>query len=363
MKLLEYEAKQLLKEHGAPLPVSRLLISEGSLTDTLQLPVVLKSQVPIGGRGKAGGIRTAQTEREVQQLFNELLQREIYGFIPTAILAEEALEIKRELYLALTIDSSAHVMTLVASKEGGIDIEANSQGDQSSLLKLPLTAQPTSQQIEQLRNHLELPETLRESLEQVIASLWMTFTIEDALLVEINPLVLTKNLQLVCADAKIELDPAAAFRHSARGFEDKQQSHQFVVLDQQGRIGAMANGAGLAMATVDAIAATSERPANFLDIGGGTNVEGMINALGEIAKLPKVEAIVINIFAGITRCDEVAQAVIGAREHVEQLPPLFIRLAGTNEAEGKRILQDARIAVLPSLDDCIKAAVEEVQNV
>lgn len=361
MKLLEYEAKELLKTTGAAVPESQIFTIGNDLTK-LPLPVVLKVQIPIGGRGKAGGIKVAKTLDELSQITTELLNNPIKGYQATTLLAEEVISIKKELYLSLLIDRSLQSIVLLAHKDGGIDIEAATEQDSNSLLRIPLDSSPDSAVISQLLTLYSLDESMREPLEQIVDSLWRAFTKNDALLLEINPLVVDENDRLLCADAKMELDDSAAFRHDNWQFETPMTSSQFVTLNDNGNVACMANGAGLAMATVDAIAAAGAIPANFLDIGGGTNTEGMVKAFDRITAMKSVQAIIINVFAGITRCDEVAEAIVIAKDRFAHLPPLFIRLAGTNEKQGKDILRSRDIATLDTLSDCVNSAIQEVSH-
>lgn len=355
MKLLEYEAKALLAQNGIPIPTAQLLTSAYEVK--LESPLVLKAQVPKGGRGKAGGIKLVKSHQELEQTATQLLAQPLLGYKVEKLLAEEALEINRELYLAVAIDRSKQSVMLLAHKAGGIDIEETAA--KSDMLKIPLHGEPSTEVADAVFEYFDLPTDLRQSIQELCKKLWQVCTDEDALLIEVNPLVLTRDKRLVCADAKIELDDSANFRHDWH-YELKPQSTQFVVLNELGNVGSMANGAGLAMATVDAIQASGASPANFLDVGGGTNAEGMVAAFLRISNLPNIKAIVINIFGGITRCDEVANAIIEARNSVANLPPLFIRLTGTNETEGQKILKRAGVPTLPDLRSCVDAAKEVV---
>ncbi len=358
MKLLEYEAKSLLARADIAVPEGAVVSSTHD-SNGLTVPVVLKSQVPTGGRGKAGGIQIVESAAALTKTVDDLLHKPIYGHTPTVLLAEQKLSIVRELYLAFVIDRTAQQIAILASAHGGIEVEENSQ----HITKIPITHLPEKHDIDQLVATYKLSGAQSRQLEKLVYQLWHVFRQQDALLLEINPLVVTQQGDIICADAKIELDDTAAFRHRDWHFQQPVQSSQFVVLDSSGTVACMANGAGLAMATVDAIKAAGATPANFLDIGGGTNTEGMVAAFRDIQALPKVKAIVVNVFAGITRCDEVAQAVIAAKSMMHSLPPLFIRLSGTNELVGKQLLHEHRIATLPSLQACVDQAVQEASHV
>lgn len=360
MKLLEYEGKKLLLRHGLPVPAGTAITKTSPVND-IQLPAVVKVQIPVGGRGKAGGIQKVNTLEELEVACKDLFSREIRGHRASTLLIEELLDVRDELYLSITIDRSLQQIVVLAHAQGGVEIE--NAADADSLLRLPLTDKPDAGVAGKVSAKLGLPNTQMNQLQTILQNLYDAFVVEDALLIEINPLVLTQG-ELVCADAKIELDDTAAFRHQGEwDFETKAVSGQFVVLSNDGNVASMANGAGLAMATMDAIKAAGAEPANFLDIGGGTNAAGMVRAFEQISNMPRVQSIVINVFAGITRCDEVAQAILAAREQLPNLPPLFIRLAGTNEHEGRRLLDEAGVAVLPSLEVCVTEAVKVVKHV
>lgn len=353
MKLLEYEAKKILADFSMPIPKG-VVINRTPITP----PVVLKSQVPIGGRGKAGGIKIAHTTEEVETLIPQLLALPIKGFTPTTLLAEELLDIDKELYLSLIINRQDETIELLAHKEGGVEIESH---DAKDFLRTPLTPHTIKQTAKVLAATYQLPSTTNQ-LEDLLIKLLACFIASDATLLEINPLVLTKQGKLVAGDAKITLDDSAAFRHPDWNFEDTNTEANFVTLDTEGAVATIANGAGLAMATVDAVADAGLTPANFLDIGGGANSKTVLHAFNRIMEFPRIEAIVINIFAGITRCDEVAKAIIEAQSHIENLPPLFIRLAGTNVEQAKSLLAKRDVPLLPTLEACIEAAKKEVTH-
>ncbi len=355
MKLLEFEAKSILKQFSIPVPASRVITKDSS--PALGFPCVLKSQVPVGGRGKAGGIKIVQSQLEADSLLPTLLNLDISGFKPKSLLAEELLEIQNEYYLSLVINKSTASIELVANTHGGVEVEENLEG---SYWKVAIGEGSSFDDIGQsLSDYLELPE-MTFVLQDMVENLYNCFTKNDALLLEINPLVLTKESMLVAGDCKMELDNAAAFRHTDWNFEDEPTSANFVTLNQDGSVATIANGAGLAMATVDAVVNAGLTPANFLDIGGGANKEGVLKVFDQIVAYPNIKAIVINIFAGITRCDEVARAIIAAKKDVKSLPPLFIRLNGTNSDEAVKLLERSSITTLPSLEACLVTLKKEI---
>jgi len=351
MKLLEYEAKAILSQSGIPVPTSTLI---RSVSDDVTLPTVLKSQVPIGGRGKAGGIKIVESKSELTEAIKQLLSLDIKGFTPGSLLAEEKLSIKKELYLSLLIDRASAGISLVAHKNGGVEVE-----DNHNFASWPLGDTPDFDALGQsLADYYELPgQTF--SLQDLIQNLYACMVKNDATLIEINPLVVTSNDTLVAGDCKMNLDDSAAFRHDWQ-FEDTPVEANFVTINPNGNVATIANGAGLAMATVDAVFEAGLSPANFLDIGGGANTQTLLAAFNRIVEYPNLKAIIINIFAGITRADEVARAIVAAKEQITHLPPLFIRLAGTNYDEAAQILNENNVVIMPSLESCLDAAKETV---
>lgn len=354
MILLEYEAKQILKKSSIPVPQGSLVTD-----DTLPtLPVVLKSQVPTGGRGKLGGIKAIDTIDSLQSTITILHQHEIKGYIPSVILAEEKLAIAKEFYLSVLINRQHATLQLVAHKEGGTEVETN---DSDGFLKIDLLSTTPVIAGEQLAELYDTPEQTF-ALQEIVKNLHDCFVMNDATLIEINPLILTHAGQLVAGDCKMMLDDTAAFRHPDWRFESTVKEANFVSLDPNGTVATIANGAGLAMATVDAVADAGMQPANFLDIGGGATAETVLAAFRRIMEYPHIKAIVINIFAGITRRDEVAKAIIEAKKHIENLPPLSIRLAGTNYEAAKTLLDAEDIQLLPTLKECLNIARQEVER-
>lgn len=351
MKLLEYEAKKILASGSIPTPASFVVVKN---TEPAFLPCVMKSQVPTGGRGKAGGIVVVHSPSEFEAAVSRVSSLPIKGFIPKTLLAEELLSIKRELYLSLLVDKVSAQIVLMAHTNGGVEVEENRA---DAFLKLPLSDSNAGIVGEQLAEYYNLPDK-SFVLQHMVENLYSCFVNNDASLLEINPLILTTDGKLVAGDCKMELDDAAAFRHPDWGFEESTAEVNFVTLDEHGTVATIANGAGLAMATVDAVADSGMVPANFLDIGGGANEASVLAAFERIMQYPNVNVIIINIFAGITRCDEVARAIIGAKKQIAHLPPLFIRLAGTNFEEAVTLLSAESIPTLRALDDCITAAKE-----
>ena len=354
MNLLEREAKVLLQKSGVAVPKSTVITPQESVPPA---PIVLKSQVHSGGRGKAGGVKVI-TAGDTSEMAARLFDLPIKGEVPQTLLAEEVLAIDCEYYLAITINRSTTSIEIIAHHEGGIEIEAHAANE---FFRHVLTPNSTAAVGDALADYLGLSGQ-SFVLQDLITNILACFVHNDATLLEINPLVFTKDGNLIAGDCKMTLDDAAVFRHPDWDFEQKSKEVNFVSLDPDGTVATIANGAGLAMATVDAVADAGMTPANFLDVGGGANADSVLAAFRRIMEYPNVRAIVINIFAGITRCDEVARAIIEAEEQIADLPPLCIRLAGTNYAEAKVLLDDAEISLLPTLKECLDTAKKEVSR-
>ena len=347
MRLLEYEAKAILKRFSIPVPNGSIIRADDALPT---VPTVVKSQIPVGGRGKAGGIQVITRASELPDAVERILHLEIKGHTPNAVLCEELIDIQNEYYLSLIINRSESCIELVAHQNGGVEVESN---DAAGFLHFTLTGDNADAAGEALAELYDLPDKTFV-LQDMVEHLYRCFTQSDATLLEINPLVLTAIGALVAGDCKMELDNAAAFRHPEWDFEDKPTSANFVTLDPQGTVATIANGAGLAMATVDAVTAAGLTPANFLDIGGGATTARVVECFQQITEFPRVNAIIINIFGGIVQCDTVAQAIIEARGAFPSLPTLYIRLSGNRSAEAAELLQHEQLPLYSSLEECIQ---------
>lgn len=343
MQLLEYDAKRLLREAGLPVPEG-IVVSAPDQIPSVVFPVVVKSQVPVGGRGKLGGVKTAHDQTELEELVANILQLDIKGYKPNAVLIEPALEIARELYLALRINRDQRRLEYIVAAEGGVEIESHASD---------VDVLPDSPDVyEQVAKILQLDAVETKKLTQ---QLEIAFVDNDCLLIEINPLAVTTRDQLFCADAKIQVDDNARFRQ-----ENLPLPEVTDIKPLGGNIGVVANGAGMAMSTMDTIYAAGGKPANFLDIGGGTGQEVFATNLQKIADLPGITSIIINIFAGITRCDDIARGILASQSRVPNLPPLYVRLEGTNREEAAALLADAGIDLQPDLASCVKEAMNYV---
>lgn len=356
MKLHEYQSKRLFSKHGVPIPHGDVA-SEPSeareVAKSLGGPVVVKSQVLVGGRGKAGGIKLAQDADEAETYAREILEMTIRGLPVRKVLIDEAADIASEIYLGIVLDRSARRATMMASSEGGVEIEEVAQNKPEAIRKV--TIDPflglRGYQTLQLAKEIGLPKEQYRSFGRTAQGLYEAFTAYDASLAEINPLVVTADGELLAVDGKMVLDDNALFRHpdlakmrdvDAEAPAERQAREaglSYVKLD--GTIGCMVNGAGLAMATMDIIKYFGGSPANFLDIGGGAQADKVATALRLILEDESVEAVLFNIFGGITRCDEVAAGILEAFEETRPTVPLVARLIGTNEEEGREMLEQS----------------------
>ncbi len=353
MRLLEYESKQIFKKFNLPL-VDSILIEKPEEIDAklaqFSFPAIVKSQIAIGGRGKAGLIKIAQTREEAKALCTEFFQRIITGFRVKAILIESLVKIKQEYYASVALDTSSRQFYVIASAEGGVEIEQVAKDTPEKILKIGfnLNLGLTDDKVEKVVKFLKLPEGTHEVAKKFFHTLWDIAHNAEATLVEVNPLVLAEE-GLFAVDGKMILDEDADFRQpDTKVLQRKKLSElekiakeagfSFVELD--GEIGILANGAGLTLALLDVLTDLNLKPANFLDVGGGASKERVYKALELLFKMnPK--GVLINIYGGITRCDIVAEAVIEALKVFTDHPPMVIRLTGTNEKEGVELLHNA----------------------
>ena len=353
MKLLEYQAKEVLASLGIAIPpglVARTADEAAAAVSKLG-PVAVKAQVPVGGRGKAGGIRLAKTPDEARKAAEQIIGMDIKGFKVPLVYCETALDIEREIYLGFTVDRDARANILMLSARGGMDIEQVAEESPGSIARLypnPWRG-PLDFELTQLVYDAGLGQLARP-IGALIKKLYRAIPDYDALTAEINPLVVTKSGEVVAGDAKLEIDDNAAWRHrdlelrygaviegDPYEVEAKKRGLTYVSLD--GDIGIVGNGAGLCMSTLDLVQRAGGLAANFCDIGGGAKAEVVENALAVILMNPRVKGVLINVFGGITRGDEVAKGVVTARDNLKMKLPLVVRLSGTNQEEGREILK------------------------
>ena len=344
MRLLEYEAKNLLSACGVPIPRGKVFTTNE--LQAIAAPIVLKSQVPIGGRGKLGGVQIVRQQSDVESIARKIFNLKIKGFLPLKLLAEEILDISREFYFSLNINRQTTGIELLAHTGGGVEIESQ---DTADFFRRDIVNEKFEALADELADYLDIADKTF-LLQDIIQNACRCFIDNDCLILEINPLILTKDGNLIAGDAKITVDDAAAFRHLNWQFEDNSTEHNFVILNRDGAVATIANGAGLAMATVDAVTASSLTPANFLDIGGTATSDKVLDCFRQITTLDNIKVIIINIFGGIVRCDEVARAIIDAQRQIPNLPKLAIRLSGNREAEARQLLVQYNLPLFDSLE-------------
>src|SRR5688572_25127869 len=358
MDLLEYQGKQLFAKHGVPVPDGRpaTTVPEAvEAAEELGYPVVIKAQVLIGGRGKAGGIKLAKNRAEAEEHATAILGLDIRGFTVHELYVERASEIDEEYYAAIVFDRSAKMPMAMLSRMGGMDVEQVAETDPEAMRMLQVDPLLGFQDFHGRRLAFEsgIAEDVIRPVGAMLAKLYDVFVREDATLVEVNPLLITKSREVVALDAKVTVDDNALFRHpdvaemrdlSAEDPQErmaKERGLTYVKLD--GNVGILGNGAGLVMSTLDVVAQAGGSPANFLDAGGGSKAEAITSAVEVILSDEKVKAVLFNIFGGITRCDEVARGLIAAFEQIQPKVPFVVRLDGTNDVEGRRLLEEASL--------------------
>jgi succinyl-CoA synthetase beta subunit len=374
--LLEYQGKQLFARHSVPVPEGA---PASSVEDAVQrarelgFPCVVKAQVQIGGRGKAGGIKVAQSVEEAEDHAKAILGMDIRGHTVHEVWIERASDIAAEYYASIVFDRSAKAPLVMLSTKGGMDIEEVAEEDPGAIARLhvdPLLGfQPFHGR--RLAFQAGVDADVVRAVGSMLALLYDAFIDEEAMLVEVNPLIVTAGRDVMALDAKVTLDDNALFRHpeneelrdpSAEDAQEqmaKEKGLTYVKLD--GDIGILGNGAGLVMSTLDVVAQAGGRPANFLDAGGGSKAEAIVDAVEVILSDEKVKAVLFNIFGGITRCDEVARGLIEAFAQVKPTVPFVVRLNGTNEEEGLKLLADAglpNVTVEKTMDGAAERVVE-----
>jgi succinyl-CoA synthetase beta subunit len=360
--LLEFQGKQLFARHGVPVPDGRVadtVEAAVEAADEIGYPCVIKAQVQIGGRGKAGGIKVATDKAEATEHATAILGMDIRGprgegpFTVHQVWVEGASEIEAEYYASIILDRSAKKLLAMLSTMGGMNVEEIAEKDPDALVRRHI--EPAEgfgdAQGSALVADAGVPEEYRAKTAEMLVKLFTAFNESDATLIEVNPLVVTKSGDVIALDAKVTIDNSALFRHEDLAELDeaaeedpqeqmaKEKGLTYVKLD--GDIGILGNGAGLCMSTLDVVAQAGGAPANFLDAGGGSKAEAIVDALNVITSDEKVNAILFNIFGGITRCDEIAKGIIEASSQIDLKVPFVVRLDGTNSEEGLGLLADA----------------------
>jgi len=368
VKLLEYEAKRVVQEYSIPVPrgdIATTALEAEALARDIGRMVVLKAQIPVSGRGKAGGILFADGPDRAREVAQGLLGSTIKECPVTSLLVEEQLDITEQYYLSIAVDGLAKSYVVLASTEGGVDIEQVARTTPDKIARCwvdPISGFAQAKASEMLSG-FNLSSRTTDRLAQILVTLFSITLEKDAGLVELNPLVQTSSGEFIAADARIIIDDNALFRHpefaahnlaeeaTPREIEAKRQGLAYV--DLSGDTGVVTNGAGLAMSTVDMVHYFGGSPANFLDIGGGGNVEITKKGLLLVLSKPEVKGVVVNIFGGITRCDLVAQAVVEAISESSVKKPVAVSLMGTNQEEGQQILSEAGVVSFPGMEEAV----------
>ncbi|MFC5992740.1 ADP-forming succinate--CoA ligase subunit beta [Pseudonocardia hispaniensis] len=381
--LYEYQAKELFAAHGVPvLPGKTVETADDAAAAATEIggTVVVKAQVKTGGRGKAGGVKLAETPDEAREKAGAILGMDIKGHTVHQVLVTEASDIAQEYYFSYLLDRSNRTFLAMASAEGGMEIEQLAVERPEALAKVPVDpiAGVDRAKADDIVAQAKLPAEIADEAAQVIVKLWETFVSEDATLVEVNPLVRDPQDRIIALDGKVTLDDNAAFRQPAHAglvdqrtedpLEAKAKAKDLNYVKLDGEVGIIGNGAGLVMSTLDVVAYAGERhggvkPANFLDIGGGASAEVMAAGLDIVLGDPDVKSVFVNVFGGITACDAVANGIVGALKMLgdDATKPLVVRLDGNNVEEGRRILQEANhplVTQVGTMDDAADKAAE-----
>ena len=387
MNIHEYQAKNILKDYGAPVSSGVVIYSINEIKEKIQKlnskEFVLKAQIHAGGRGKAGGVKLVKNnldlEIEAKKMMGKTLvthQTGPQGKEVKRLYIEEASDISKEFYLSCLIDRESSKIAFISSTEGGMDIEKVAKDNPDKIItnKIELNEKgPSEQEIEKIISVFQLNNHQKETGKKLIIALYKIITEKDASLIEINPLIITKDEKLICLDAKMNFDDNAIYRQpeilKLRDLDEEEPAeiaaskYDLAYIKLNGSIGCMVNGAGLAMATMDIIKLYGQEPANFLDVGGGASKEKVTEAFKLILADNNVKGILINIFGGIMRCDVLAQGVIDAAKQVNLSVPLVVRLAGTNFKEGKELLDKSNLKILSATDlnDAAKKIVDAIK--
>jgi len=371
MKVHEYQAKEILRRHNANVPFGKIVETandwEKAYNEVVQKSpvVVVKAQIHAGGRGKGGGVKVTKTKEDAKAAIDKILGMQLItpqtgpeGKKVLKVYLEQGLEIAKEYYLSILLDRAYRKTILMASTEGGMDIEEVAHNTPEKIIKIQIDpgigVQPA--QIRELAFALNIPAEAQKSFSSLVSAIYDAYIKEDAAMLEINPLILTKQNEIVAGDCKLDLDENALFRHPDNvklrdvteedPYEVKAKEFDLNYVKLDGNIGCMVNGAGLAMATMDIVKLAGAEPANFLDVGGGANPVTVENGFRLILSDPNVKGIFVNIFGGIVRCDRVANGVIEAAKKVNIHVPVVVRLKGTNAEEGKKILNESGLNIV-----------------
>ncbi len=371
MKIHEYQAKELFRSYGIPVPKGQIATTAEEVGDaarTIGGTVAVKAQVHVGGRGKAGGIKVAETAEAARTVAKQILGMDIKGSTVRKVWVEGAADIDREAYLGIIVDRAVKGITFICSADGGIDIEEVAAKTPERILKFSTLSRTFPEdEAAEVAGKLFEDESTADAVLAIMRDLFKLFVEKDCSLAEINPLVLTGDKQVIALDGKINFDDNALFRmpdivalrdmdeEDVNEIEAKEKGLSFVQLD--GDIGCMVNGAGLAMATMDMIKFFGGAPANFLDVGGSSSPDKVVHAFRLLMGNPKVKAILVNIFGGITRCDDIARGILESYKQIEIGLPIVIRLSGTNAEEGMAMLEGTPLITAETFEDAVKQAI------
>jgi succinyl-CoA synthetase beta subunit len=372
LNLTEHEAKQVFSKFDISIPKGKLIADSKqvrSAVEDLKPPYMVKAQVTVGGRGKAGGILPAASAKEAEEAAAKLLGSQLKGLPIKQVLVEEKVDVKKELYVGFTVDRASRCYVALASAVGGIEIEETAEKTPAAIVRVAVDPQTgiSSFDASDLAKRLGYMGSQLLDLSRLIQKLYRVLVESDAEMVEINPLVETEAGSFVAADARIVIDDNALFRHPEYAVEEEQtltpqealaRKNNLAYVKLQGDVGVVGNGAGLVMATLDLLNLFGGRTADFLDVGGGASMEAIKVAVGIVLADPDTKAVLVNVLGGITRCDEVARGIIGAAGEAAVKKPLVVRLVGTNQLEGQEILAAAGMSVLDSMEEAAKRAVE-----
>ncbi len=386
MNIHEHQAKQILEKYGAPVPKGVFGLSVNEAVEKAKnletKKYVLKAQIHAGGRGKAGGVKILDNLQELEKAANELFGKTLVthqtgpeGREVKRLYIEESSEIEKEFYLSCLVDRASSKIAFISSDQGGMDIEevASKTPEKIITTKVDFNDDISDKDCEEIIKIFDLKDSAQNQGISLIKAIYKMFVNTDANMVEINPLILTKDNKIICLDAKVNFDDNALFRHpeilELRDLNEEDPTeieaskHELAYIKLDGSIGCMVNGAGLAMATMDIIKLYGKEPANFLDVGGGASKEKVAAAFKIILSDKNVKGILINIFGGIMRCDVLAQGVVDAAKEINISVPLVVRLAGTNFKEGKEILDSSGLKIISAndLDDAAKKIVEAIK--
>ncbi len=377
MKIHEYQAKQLFSQYAIPVTKERVCHTTEEVMAAAQdlgFPVVVKAQVLVGGRGKAGGVKLARNHNELKEAADKILGMDIKGYPVEKVLVAEGVQFHAEYYVGLTINRNTKSVIFMASAEGGVEIEEVAKLNPEAIYKLPIDADLGVSPFVARKIAYKLftdPQLVKQAID-LFQKLYQLFLDTDASLLEINPLVITEKGKLLALDGKMNFDDNALYRHPSIAalnepdedekieLEAKEKGLSFIRLD--GNIGCMVNGAGLAMATMDLIQYYGGKPANFLDIGGSSNPRKVVDAMQLLLSDEHVKVVMINIFGGITRCDDVARGLVTAIQQLQVTIPIVVRLSGTNAKEGLAIIEEANIPVVKTMSEAAQEAIQLLQS-